>query len=146
MEQDLGDNFKERKRVLAEELTRRIHGDKNFEMVQGVSDVMFDKKLDNQSLKAMSAETLEIASEELPSHNIDRGLLKAQVKLESLVTQRFPIFKSASEYRRAIKGNAISINKEKVTDPNILLNASHLIQDKYIMLENGKKNKYMIVA
>jgi len=56
------------------------------------------------------------------------------------------IVNSRGEAQRAIKGNAVSINKEKVTDKDLTVNVSHLLHNhnRFIMIENGKKNKFMI--
>jgi tyrosyl-tRNA synthetase len=53
---------------------------------------------------------------------------------------------SRSEARKAIQNNAVSINKNKITSQDLMITKEHLIQDTYIMVENGKKNKYVLIV
>lgn len=54
------------------------------------------------------------------------------------------MFASKGEVRRAIANNAISINKHKTTSPDQRITGSDLLHGKYLLVENGKKNKYLI--
>lgn len=133
------------KAILGEELTRRIHGD-SFETVKEVSEIIFNKKLDTTTLKAMKAEALEMVSKEIPAHKIDVSKVIGGIPLQTLLTELSPIFSSLSEYRRAIKGNAVSLNKEKVSDAELSVGVDDLLQGGYVLVENGKKNKYMLCS
>ena len=144
MENDLKDDLRQQKVILAEELTERIHGKETYQSVKDVSEILFNKKLDTEALKSMKNETLAMVSNEVPSYKIDKNLFSSNIKLETLLTEHCGIFSSLSEYRRAVKGNAISINKTKVSDPNTEVGAEQLLQDSYMLIENGKKNKYML--
>ncbi len=144
MEKDLADDLRQQKVLLAEELTQRIHGQDNFQSVKDVSEILFNKKLDEASLKAMKTTTLAMVGAEVPSYTIDKSVMTSDLKLETLLTEHCDIFSSLSECRRAIKGNAVSINKTKVADANRAIVASDLLQDSYLLIENGKKNKFMI--
>ncbi len=130
------------KRELAEELTVRIHGADNFESVKNVTELLFNKKASYEQLSALTANDFETISQEIPSHSIN---LSSETNLTSLLTELAPILNSKSEAQRAIKGNAISINKNKVTDANQTIGAGDFLHGKYLMLENGKKNKYLII-
>ena len=129
--------------MLAEELTTRIHQGK-YDAVKEVSEIIFNKKLNQEGLKAMKAETLEMVSGEVASFKVSKDKLSDTLELQNLVTEDTEIFSSFSEFRRAVKGNAISVNKEKVSDPSTLIKPEHLLQDRFLFLENGKKNKYML--
>ena len=144
MEGDLDGNFRAQKEILAEELTVRIHGEDTYHSVKEVSEILFNKKLDTDSLKAMKTNTLSMVSSEIPHYTLDKSVLSSEVKLETLLTEHCDIFSSLSEYRRAVKGNAISVNKTKVADSDIMIKASELLQDSYLLVENGKKKKIML--
>ena len=144
LESNIATNPNAVKRSLGEELTTRIHGDA-YQAVEEVSSIIFDKKLDSDTLKGMSLKSLEMVSKEITSFNHSRSLLASEIPLQDLLTQHCPIFSSLGEFRRAIKGNAISLNKTKIADTNTTISATDLVQGKYLMLENGKKNKYLIV-
>ncbi|NNE26844.1 MAG: tyrosine--tRNA ligase [Saprospiraceae bacterium] len=144
MEADLQDDPRERKRILAEELTKRIHGNHAYEAVAGVSEILFNKKLTPDNLKAMNAEVIQMVSKELPSFNVPIDVIKDGIPLEHLLTVHSQIFNSLSECRRAVKNNAVSLNKVKITDSQTTVTPEDILQDRYIMVENGKKNKFIL--
>jgi len=109
-----------------------------------VSEILFNKNLTTEALKAMNMRSLKMVSQEIPSFNIPKDLFSSELKIENLLTTNCPIFSSLGEFRRAVKNNAVSINKLKISDPDYSIDSNALIQDKYIMVENGKKNKYII--
>ena len=126
--------------ILSEELTVRIHGQEAFENAKNVSQVIFNKKLDNASLKAMNLSTLAMVGREIPSFKVSGS----ESSLVKLLSQESQIFSSVGEYKRAIKNNALSLNKVKVKDPDLSIDSSEYIQGKYLMIENGKKNKFLL--
>ena len=144
MENDLSEDPRQQKLILAEELTKRVHSDDAYLAVKQVSEIIFNRKLDNEGLKSMDALSLDMVSKEIESFDIKYDLVKDSCKLENLCTEHCPIFASLSEYRRGIKGNAISVNKQRITDTELSISASDLIHNKYLFIENGKKNKYML--
>jgi tyrosyl-tRNA synthetase len=144
IENDLKGDERQQKSILAEELTTRIHGADTYKSVKDVSQILFNKKLDQETLRGMNKETLTMVSSELSQHDIAKDTLSGSVKLESLLTEHCNIFSSLSEIRRAIKANAVSVNKVKITDATAEVSTQDLLQDSYIMIENGKKNKYML--
>jgi len=141
---DLSQDPRQLKSLMAEEITKRIHSDEAFEAVKDVSEIIFNRKLDAKAIKGISARALKMVSKEIPSFEINKEKLQGGLKLDALVTEETGIFSSLSEYRRAIKGNAVSLNKVKVTSDELSLSSENLLQDAYIFLENGKKNKFMI--
>jgi len=143
IEGDLKDDPRAQKAMLAEELTTRIHGD-SFQSVKDVSQILFNKKLDTTTLKSMESSSLEMVRNEIPSFSIPTSAVRGDLALEELLTKHSEIFSSLSEYRRAIKGNAISVNKAKISDASYKISSSDLIREKYLMIENGKKNKYLL--
>ncbi|NBU51498.1 MAG: tyrosine--tRNA ligase [Chitinophagia bacterium] len=141
---DLSQDPRQLKSLMAEEITKRIHSDEAFEAVKDVSEIIFNRKLDAKAIKGISAQALKMVSKEIPSFEINKEKLQGGLKLDALLTEETGIFSSLSEYRRAIKGNAVSLNKVKVTSDELSLSSENLLQDAYIFLENGKKNKFMI--
>ncbi len=141
LEADHVENPNAIKRILAEELTVRIHSREAYENVEKVSNLLFNKKAKREDLMDMSADNLKDVSLE-----IDNFLVEASfpISAEDLICEHTTIFSSKSEYRRAVKGNAVSINKSKLSDPAFQIDASEILQNQYIMIENGKKNKYII--
>jgi tyrosyl-tRNA synthetase len=143
-ERELADDPRALKAWLAEELTVRIHGQEAYEGVKKASEILFNKKADANMLHQLSARELEFVLAEIPSFQLDKALLKSSIGLIDFLTQHTQIFNSSGEARRAIQGNALTINKVKISDHSIQLKTDDLLKGKYMMVENGKKNKYLI--
>lgn len=144
MENDLSDDPRALKKLLAEELTTRIHGAENYNAVKGVSEILFNRQLTNDGLRSMEQSSLEMVSQEIPSFNVSKSVLESELNLERLMTEESSISESLSDCRRSVKGNAVSLNKDKVSDSQRLISKEDLIHDRYLMIENGKKNKYIL--
>lgn len=134
------------KQLLAEELTRRVHGDESYEAVTQVSEILFNKNASNEYLKNLSTAALQTIGGEIESIAIPVKELKSGIPIVDLLSDHTNILASKGEAKRAIKNNAISINKNKVQSEDYQLSESDLIQGQYVMVENGKKNKYLLVA
>jgi len=138
------DNPREYKRILAEELTIRVHSKEDYESVLRVSDILFNKKASAEQLAALSETELATIAEEIPSFEIEATLLNEGVSISDLIAEHTTIVASKGDARRAIKGNALSLNKVKITDHLFEVNADQLLCGKYLMVENGKKNKFVV--
>ena len=134
------------KKLLAEELTIRIHGNESFQAVQKVSELLFNKKAKRDTLLSLGLNDLATVAEEIPSFNISKDTLANGLNIIDLMAENTGIVNSKSEARRAIKGQAVSVNKEKITNDEVTINHESLLHGRYIMVENGKKNKFMVVA
>jgi tyrosyl-tRNA synthetase len=135
------DNPRELKRILAEELTIRIHSENDYKSVLKVSDILFGKS-DESILRGMDKTEFKTISEEIPSFKI--AMNEEGINILTLLAELTTICPSRSEARKAIQNNAVSINKNKITSQDLIITKGHLIQDTYIMVENGKKNKYVL--
>ncbi|NUO01085.1 MAG: tyrosine--tRNA ligase [Saprospiraceae bacterium] len=145
MEQEHAENPRELKRLLAEELTIRIHSREDFESVLKVSELLFGKNADRNALLAMSREELATVSEEIPSFSLSREVLADGINILDLMAQT-GIAASKAEARRAVQGNAVSVNKEKISIPEQVVPIEALLHGQYLMIENGKKNKIMVLV
>lgn len=143
LEKEYADNPRELKRILAEELTIRIHSQEDYDVVLNVSNLLFGKA-DAEILRGLDLHALEMIAGEIPSFSISKTELDNGIGILDLLAEKTQITTSKSEARKAIQNNAISVNKVKITSPETVVNASELLQDKYIMIENGKKNKYLV--
>lgn len=134
------------KQELARELTTRIHSTEVYEQVMQVSRILFDRRLDHDALKSMSANTLGMLAGEVPSFEVSKSAFSGSVPVTALMATETAISSSLGEARRAIQSNAVSINKSKVDSIDTTLSEADLIHGRFILLENGKKNKYIIVV
>ena len=146
MEAEHADNPRKIKEILAEELTRRVHSDEAYESVMNVSEILFGRTATEASLKGLAESDLATIAEEIRSFEISKDDLAGGIKITDLLSSQTDVLKSVSEAKRAVKNNAISINKVKIAADDHVVTSADLIHDKYIMLENGKKNKFMLIV
>ena len=132
------------KRIFAEEITVRIHGQMEYESVLAVSQLLFDPKAGVNTLLGLDARTLATVAGEVPSPAVPLAILENGVGLLDFLSEHTGILDSRSEAKKAIQNNAISINKQKISDLNTTLSAADLLHGQYLMVENGKKNKYLV--
>ena len=145
-ERELADNPRELKRLLAEELTIRIHSAEDYASVLKVSELLFNRRANKEMLASLDVKELETVASEIDSFSVDRNALTNGINIIDLLAEQTQIVNSKGDARRAIKGNAISINKDKISHHETTITQEALLHGKYIMVENGKKNKYMVVA
>lgn len=132
------------KRVFAEEITTRIHGPAEFNSVMVVSQLLFDPKASADMLHSLDARTLAQVAEEIPAPTVDKSVVQNHAGVLDFLSEHSGILPSRSEAKKAIQNNAISINKQKISALDAMITPENLLHGKYIMVENGKKNKYLV--
>ena len=115
-------------RVLAQEITTFVHGVKAYEQAKKITDDLF-----NGNIKDLTAEEITMGFNELPSINVQDSILLIDALVESALAS------SKREAREFIKGGAVTVNGEKVTDLEAVLNKEIAIENKFIVLRRGKK-------
>ncbi|MEY3368993.1 MAG: hypothetical protein RI973_2148 [Bacteroidota bacterium] len=134
------------KRLLAEELTVRIHSEEAYAAVLQVSELLFNPKAGRDALLALGERELATVAEEIPSFEVPREVLAAGINIVDLMSGATAIASSKGDAKRAVQGQAVTLNKEKIESPDAMVHAESLLHGQYLLLENGKKNKFMIVA
>jgi tyrosyl-tRNA synthetase len=132
------------KRVLAEEITTRVHSKKAYDNARNVSELLFGRGIDAETIKSFDADTLHDVAQEIPNFNVGGILDSTGMPLVDLLTQNTSIFSSKSEAIRAIKGNALSLNKSKVADKDLVITSEDRLNGGFLFVENGKKNKFIL--
>jgi tyrosyl-tRNA synthetase len=144
LEREYADNPRELKKILAEEMTIRVHSQAEYASVLTVSDILFGKS-DNAILRGLDENAFQTIAGEIPSFTLPMSDIQNGIGIIDLLAEKTNIAPSKTEARKAIQNNAISINKIKMTAIDATINTDSLILSKYMMVENGKKNKYMLV-
>jgi len=144
MEVELADNLNEQKRILAEELTVRVHSQEAFESAKTVSALLFNKKANEETCRALDTDALATVAEEIPSFEVPKSAIEDGLNIVELLAEKTSIVTSKGDARRALKGNAISVNKVKISDPDFTVSTDHMLQDQFILIDNGKKNKFIL--
>jgi tyrosyl-tRNA synthetase len=132
-------------KVLAKEVTIMVHSKEDYEAAVEASQVLFGKGTTTILNRLDEGSFLDLF-EGVPSFELDIRLLESTVPLADLLTEHTGIFTSRGEYRRLVSGGGLSINREKVADAEATLGTRELINSKYILIQKGKKNYYLIVA
>ena len=132
-------------RRLAEEITVLVHSREDYEAAVEASQILFSNKA-GEILHRIDEETLLQVMDGVPRFDIPRKALEEGVKLADLLTDHAPVFPSKGEMRKMVQGGGVSINKEKVTDPYAAASTDLLLNDKYILVQRGKKNYYLLTA
>jgi tyrosyl-tRNA synthetase len=143
LEAQYGEDPRKLKEILAEELTRRVHGDGAFESVMNVSNILFGRDANEESLRKLTAHELMTISEEIPSPSMVSDSLNEGIGVMDFLVQT-NVVSSKNEARKAIQGNAVSINKVKISDIDYNITDADLLHNAFLMVENGKKNKYLV--
>ena len=144
IESEYADDPRAIKTLLAEELTARVHGQQAVTAVQQVSEILFNKKASPEQLQSMELATLEMVAAEIPTKAISKAFLSTGVGILDILAEHTDVLNSKSEAKRAIKNNAIAVNKLKISTEDHQISTADLLHDRYLMLENGKKNKFLI--
>ena len=145
-EAEFAEDPRKLKELLAEELTIRVHSQADYESVLKVSELIFNKKASAESLLALGDNELAAVAKEIPSFKVAKDAFSNGINILDLLAEATQIVSSKSDGRRQIKNNAISVNKSKIANDTASVNHEDLIHGKYMMVENGKKNKFMLIA
>jgi tyrosyl-tRNA synthetase len=144
-EQEAAPHLRPLQKRLAKEVTCMVHDEEEYDKAVEASDVLFGKAT-TASLARLDKETFLSVFEGVPTFEIDRAKLDAGVPIIELLAAETTALPSKSDVRRTIKGNGLSLNKEKLTDQEYLVTASDLINETYLLIQKGKKNYYIIEA
>jgi len=127
--------------AIANEVTTRVHSAEDLDMAIKASNILFGKSTADD-LKSLDEETFLSVFEGVPQYEISKTDLSLDIL--NIVAEKTQIFVSKGEARRMIKSNAVSINKEKITE-DIQLTVNDLLNGKYILVQKGKKNYFLII-
>ncbi|MBP3738796.1 MAG: tyrosine--tRNA ligase [Muribaculaceae bacterium] len=130
---------------LAKEITIMVHSEKDYEMAVEASQILFSNKAQD-ILHKIDEDTLLAVFEGVPQFEVSRDLIEAGTPLINLLVENAAVFPSKGEMRKLTQGGGVSINKEKLADPNTPASTSMLLNDKYILAQRGKKNYYLIIV
>ena len=130
---------------LAKEVTIMVHSEDDYNAAVEASQILFGNATAD-SLRHLDEQTLLQVFEGVPQAEISLAELQAGIPVLTLLAEKTQVFPSKAEARKMMQANGFSINKEKLTDAQALIDASALLNGKYILAQKGKKNYYLIVA
>ena len=129
---------------LGEEVTCLVHGRADYELAVEAGNILFGKAT-KESLTKLDEDTLLSVFDGVPQFEVSReqALGAKAVDLFAGTTQCFP---SKGEMRKMVQGGGVSLNKEKLTAFDRIIEAEDLIAGKYLLVQRGKKNYFLITV
>ncbi len=128
-------------RLLAKEVTVMVHGEKEYENAVSASQMLFGKST-SEDLRKLDERTFLAVFDGVPTFDVGKSRLPLGI-LDFLAVET-TVFASKGEARKMIQGNGFSINKDKVTDPAYEVSEKDIIDGKYILVQKGKKDYYIV--
>ncbi len=132
-------------RRLAEEVTVMVHSHEELESVIEASQILFGKGT-TESLRKMTESTFLSVFEGVPVFDVKKEILAGGVSFTALCTEHSPVFPSKGDLRRLVQGGGVSINKSKIDNPDTVIKQDQLLNNKYLLIQKGKKNYFLIKA
>ena len=132
-------------KCLAKEVTIMVHSEEDYNAAVDASNILFGNAT-SDALKKLDEDTLLAVFEGVPQFEISRDALAAGVKAVDLFVDNAAVFASKGEMRKLVQGGGVSLNKEKLAAFDQVITTADLLDEKYLLVQRGKKNYYLIIA
>ena len=130
---------------LAKEITVMVHSVEDYEAAVEASQILFSNKA-SETLRKIDEDTLLAVFEGVPQFEVMKADIESGIKLADLLTDKAAVFPSKGELRKLAQQGGLSINKEKVADVYATASADMLLNGKYLLVQKGKKNYFLLIA
>ena len=144
-EQEAAPHLRPLQKRLAKEVTVMVHSLEDYEAAVEASNILFGNST-HEALLKLDEDTLLAVFEGVPHFDISRDELAAGIKAVDLCTEKAAIFPSKGEMRKLVQSGGVSFNKEKLAEVDTVIDCSSLLDDKYLLVQRGKKNYYLLIA
>jgi tyrosyl-tRNA synthetase len=142
---DEAPNMRILQKKLAEEITVMVHSRSEYDAAVEASQILFGNAT-SDALRKLDEKTFLAVFDGVPTYNVAKAKFAEGINVLDLLAGETDIFPSKGELKRTIKGNGMSINKEKYSDEAGIINADSLINGKYLLVQKGKKNYFLVIA
>ena len=130
---------------LAKEVTIMVHSEADYNAAVEASGILFGNAT-SDALKKLDEETLLSVFEGVPQFEVSKAEIEAGIKAVDLLTEKAAVFPSKGEMRKLVQGGGVSLNKEKLGAFDQVITAADLLDKKYLLIQRGKKNYYLLIA
>jgi tyrosyl-tRNA synthetase len=130
---------------LAKEMTVMVHSADDYEIAVEASNILFGTST-AETLRKLDEETLLAVFDGVPRFEISKDELSAGIRALDLFTDKAPVFPSKGEMRKLVQSGGVSVNKEKLADPEALITSASLLNAKYILAQKGRKTYFLLIA
>jgi len=138
-------HLRQLQKVLAKEVTCMVHSESDYNLAVEASEILFGKGTE-ETLRKLDESTFLSVFEGVPKFSLSKSELGAGINIIDLLAEKTTVFPSKGEARRTIAGGGVSINKLRADDPVEIITREKLIGDKYLLVQKGKKNYFLIIA
>lgn len=130
-------------KALAEDITTRVHGEEALKTATEATEALFSKSIDG--IKNLPVDVLLDVFEGVPQATLSKSEISEGVGIIDALSAKTGFLSSNGEARRELKGNAIAVNKTKVSD-DYIITENDLLSDKVVLISKGKKNNYLLIV
>jgi len=132
---------RELQKLLAKEVTTMVHGEEEYLKAVDASGILFGQST-SEALKSIDEDTFLSVFEGVPQFSVSKEDLGQNIV--EMLAAKTAVFPSKGECRKMVQGGGVAINKEKVDSPDALITEGDLLNGKYILVQRGKKNYYIL--
>ena len=122
-----------------------VHSEDDYNAAVDASNILFGNAT-SEALRKLDEDTLLAVFEGVPQFEVSIAEIEACIKAVDLLTEKAAVFPSKGEMRKLVQGGGVSLNKEKLTAFDQVITTADLLDDKYLLVQRGKKNYYLIIA
>jgi tyrosyl-tRNA synthetase len=130
-------------KALAKEVTTLVHNEEEYKTADDASQILFGAGT-AETLSKLDEATFLSVFEGVPMFDINASALESGINIIELTSLQTTIFPSKGEARRTLEGGGVSINKTKVQGVDFVVTTNHLINNRYILVQKGKKSYFII--
>jgi tyrosyl-tRNA synthetase len=131
-------------KTLAKDITIRVHSEEDYKAAADASEILFKGSIED--LAKLEEGLFMDIFDGVPQFDISKSEVSSGINVIELLAEKTQIFPSKGEARKMIQGGGVSLNKAKIEDVELNVNSSALINNKYVLIQKGKKNYYVIKA
>lgn len=129
-------------KALAKDITIRVHSEADYLQAIETSEFLFKSKAEDVS--KLDVNSFERMLGGIDTFELSKTEVANGINMIDLLVEKAPVFTGKGKAREMVVANAVSLNKQKTTDVNTLINLSHFTGEKYLLVSKGKKESYLI--
>jgi len=144
-EQKAAPHLRPLQKRLAKEVTLMVHSPEDYNAAVEASQILFGDST-SEVLKKTDEAVLSDIFSGVAQYKISKEELSKGIKAVELLAEKTSVFPSKGEMRKMVQSGGVSINKEKLSSPETNIDSSYLLTNKYLLIQKGKKNYFLLIA
>jgi len=140
-EHDKAPHLRVVQKALAKDITVRVHSLADYESAVEASEILFKGTI--EQLGSLDEQTFLDVFDGVPLFEVNKEELASGINITDFLTTTTTVFPSKGEARKMIVGGGVSLNKQKIENESLVVTAENLINNKYLLIQKGKKNYFL---